>query len=99
MPIIFIRDIRSKDLSIGNDDREQIKLSKDVNHISKGQKPIQKIPFMKILRFLPDARQEVLNNLKLNLFLLEKPVSKPISETTPEQLVFYTPKQTNKKER
>ena len=99
MPTIFIRDIHSKDLSIGNDDREQIKLSKDVNHISKGQKPIQKIPFMKILRFLPDARQEVLNNLKLNLFLLEKPVSKPISEPTPEQLVFYTPKQTKKKER
>ena len=65
-------DIHSNDLSIENYDQEQIKLSKDVNNISKGEKRIQKIPFMKNLRFLSDARQEVLNNFKSNVFILEK---------------------------
>ena len=99
MPIIFIRDIHSKDLSIGNDDQEQIKLSKDVNHITKGEKPIQQISFMKNLRFLSDMRQEVLNNFKSNVFILEKSIIQRISEPTPEQLVFYTPRQTRKQGR
>ena len=92
-------DMHSKDLSIENYDQEQIKLSKDVNNISKGEKRIQKIPFMKNLRFLSDARQEVLNNFKSNVFILEKSIIKRISEPTPEQLVFYTPKQTRKQRR
>ena len=49
---------------------------------------------MKNLRFLPDAREEVLNNFKSNLFLLENPISKAVSEPTSEQLVFYKLKQT-----
>ena len=92
-------DMHSKDLSIENYDQEQIKLSKDVNNISKGEKRIQKIPFMKNLRFLSDARQEVLNNFKSNVFILEKSIIQRISEPTPGQIVFYTPRQTRKQGR
>ena len=92
-------DIHSKDLSIENDNHEQIKLSKDVNDISKGEKQIQKIPLMENLRFLSDARQEVLNNFKSNVFILEKSIIQRISEPAPEQLVFYTPKQKRKQGR
>ena len=91
--------MHSKDLSIENAGQEQIKLSKDVNDISKGEKPIQKFPFMKNLRFLPDVREEFFNNFKSNVFLLEKSISQWISESTPDTLGLSTPKQLRKQGR
>ena len=84
MPSIFSRDIYTDNLSIENADNEQNDLCKMFGNLNKGTKSSEKISFLKNVKILLKAREDVLNSFKSNLF----PV---MSDTTP----YATPRETS----
>ena len=76
MPSIFLRDIDTNDLLIENADNEQNDLFKMFVNLNKGRKSSEKIPFLKSVKILLKAREDVINSFKSYLFLI-------ISDTTP----------------
>ena len=58
----------TKVLSIGDADREQSKLFKELSDNSKDEKLIEKQPFTENVRFLFDTREKVDNNFRSNVF-------------------------------
>ena len=70
MPVIFLRDMYTKVLSIGDADREQSKLFKELSGNSKDEKLIEKQPFTENVRLLFDTREKVDNNFRSNAFPL-----------------------------
>ena len=57
-----------KILSIENADYEQRDLFGVLKNLNKGKKPPEKVSFLKDVRTLLEARQDVLNNLESNTF-------------------------------
>ena len=72
MPIIFLINIRTGLLSIEDADKEQCKLFKELNNIYQGEKPIERMYFLKNVGFLLHERGKVLNIFKSNISLLKK---------------------------
>ena len=68
MPATFLRDIYTNDLSKENADSEQINLFKMLGNLNKGRKSYEKISFLKNVKTLLKAREDVLNNFKSNFF-------------------------------
>ena len=58
----------TKILSIGDADREQRKLFKELSDNSKDEKLIEKQPFTENVRLLFDTREKVANNFRSNVF-------------------------------
>ena len=88
MPITFIRDLYTNVLSIINAHNEQSNLSKELSDLSKGENWLKK--FFRNFGISPEARENVLNSFKSNLFPIEKSISEPGSNLS----VFNTSKQT-----
>ena len=68
LPSIFLRDIYTNDLSIGNADNKQSDLYKKFNNLNKGRKSSEKPSFLKNMKILLKAREDALNSFKSNLF-------------------------------
>ena len=61
--------------------------------MSKGEKPIKKIPFIEKVRFLIDAGKKFLNSFKNNVFLIENSTPDPTPNPTPHPPAFCKKKQ------
>ena len=72
-------DIYTNDLSKENDDNEQSNLFKKLGNLNKGKKSYEKISFLKNVKTLLKAIQDVLNHFKSNLF----PIKNSMSDTAP----------------
>ena len=57
--------------------------------MSKGEKPIKKIPFIEKVRFLIDAEKKFPNSFKNNVFLIENSTPDPTPNPTPDPPVFF----------
>ena len=64
LPSIFLRDIYTNDLSIENADNEQRGLFKKFSNLNKGRKSYKKTSFLKNVKTLLKAREDVLNSFK-----------------------------------
>ena len=74
MPTLFLRDIYKNNLSIENADNEQSNLFKRLSNLNKGRKSSEKISFLKNVKMLLKAREDVLNSFKSNLFPIKNNV-------------------------
>lgn len=98
--IIFLRNMHTRVLSIEDADKEKSKLFKELSDTNKGEKPIEKLFFLKTVGFLLDAREMVLHSFKSNIFEAKNLDQISTPETTPDPTVFDSLKprklQTNK---
>ena len=65
---------------------------KELGDLNKGRKPIKKVLFILKMRQFFEARENILNYSKINIFPIEKSSSAPTSEPRTNTAVFYTPK-------
>ena len=82
----FLIDIYTNDLSKENDDNEQSNLFKKLGNLNKGRKSYEKISFLKNVKTLLKARQDVLNHFKSNLF----PIKNSMSDAAPYATTRHT---------
>ena len=101
LPIIFLRDIYKNDLSVENANNKQSNPFKELSNTSKAEEPIKNNFFLEKVRILIEARENVLNSLKSNVFPIESstpdptpdPTHDPTLDPTLNPSVFYPPKQ------
>ena len=93
LPTTFPKYIHANFLSIANADKEQSNLFKELCEMSKGEKLLEKLPFIENVILLLDAREKVVNSFKSNLFPTENSAPDPIPNPAPHPPVFYLPKQ------
>ena len=86
--LYFLRDKYKNVLSIENAQNEQRYIFKELSNIGRGEKPIVKISFLGNIRILLEARENVLNSFKSNLFPIENSMPHP----TVDPIAFYTSK-------
>ena len=67
LPSIFSRDIYKNNLSIGNADDEQSDLFRVFCNWNKGRKSSEKVSFLKNVKILLKAREDVVDGFKTNL--------------------------------
>ena len=65
---MFVRDIYKINVSMEDADNEQSDLFKMFGNLNKGRKSSQKSYFLKYVKVLLKARNDVLNGFKSNLF-------------------------------
>ena len=69
MPSIFLREIYTNDLSVEAPDNEQNDIFKMFGNLNKGRKsPEKKRSFLKNVKILLKAKENVLNSFESNLF-------------------------------
>ena len=96
LPAVFLRDIHTNDFSIENADEEQSDLFRILKSLNKGKKSPEKVSFLKKLGILLEARQDVLNNFKSNIFPINChtiPRESLMGETSSQQDKVLTTKQ------
>ena len=81
---MFLRDVYKNDLSIENAGNEQNDPFRMFGNLHKGRKSSEKISFLKNVKILLKAREDVLNSFKSSLFPI-------MSDTTP----YATPRETS----
>ena len=72
LPIVFLRDIHQRKLSLENVDEEQNQLVNDLEDRSKCKIPVEKRSFLKNAALFLTEREEILNNFKRKIFPTKK---------------------------
>ena len=70
-----------------------------MSNVSKEEKSIEKISFLENVRILLEARENVLNSFRSNVFPLTSSTPGPTPNPTPNPPVLYKPKQTRARSR
>ena len=88
LPIVFLRYIHKRHLSLEDADDKQSTSAAKLNNLSKGNKTIEKEFFWNNSGLWFSVRENVLNNFKSKLFLIKNlykiPAPKVATEPTPE---------------
>ena len=84
LPSIFLRNIYTNNLSVEDADNEQSDLYEMFNNLNKGRKSSEIVSFLKNVKILLKAREDVFNSFKSNLF-------PTMSDTT----LYSTPRETS----
>ena len=90
MPILFLRDIHERNLSL--EDADKVQLANELRDVVKVKFQLKKISFKKNARKLISPRKEILNNFKRKVFLTKN--TEPAPEPELEPIIFTALKPT-----